>query len=178
MKYYFFLSALCLLCNGKIEAQGYATSSPSTPSQSPTIMLPSTIDSSLLGTSNYITPNAKARVFTCDALLNRNWTYSNAQMVLVCGEAETACVRYGMLQQTVLKQQQEGITQGDGFVMDALQSATEVCRKEVQFKLMGCAVSLQALGSSNTSLLNQSGFEPPSATPQSSMSPTPTPKKK
>lgn len=178
MKYYFFLGALCLFCNEKVAAQGYTTPAPPTPSESPTIVLPSNMVSSLLATSNYITPNASGKRFTCDALLNRNWTYSNAQMVLVCGEAETACVRYGMLQQTILRQQQEGTAQGEGFAMDALRSAAETCRKEVQFKLMGCAVSLQALNNANTSLLNQSGFEPPASTPQSSVSPTPAPKKK
>lgn len=173
MKHYFFLGALCLLCSEKVGAQG--TTSPPAPSESPTIMLPSNMASSLLGTSNYINPNANGRVFTCDALLNRNWTYSNAQMVLVCGEAETACVRYGMLQQTILKQEQAGV---EGFDINALKSATKVCREEVIFKLMGCAVSLQALGNSNTSLLNQSGFEPPASTPQSSTSPTPSSRKK
>ncbi len=168
MKHYFFLGALCFLCNGNLEAQNY--SGTKTPSQSPSVALPAEVASVVLGSSNYLNPNAGSRIFDCSALLNRSWAYSNAQMVLVCGEAETACIRYGMLQQTLLNQQQAAAQgQQGGFPMEALNSAIELCRTEVQFKIVGCAVSLESLSGSNASLLNKSGFEASTA---------PTPKKK
>lgn len=160
MKAFLLLSVFFFVFEGYAQAQGYTTAPPPS-SQSPTIRLPEKVAEMLNSNSNYLNPNTNSRIFDCPALLNRSWTYSNAQMVLVCGEAETACVRYGLLQQTLLLQQQKGNNQ-DGFSIEALKKALAICRQEVDFKMMGCAVVLNA-GNESSSLLNQSGFAPDSS---------------
>ncbi|MBI2707089.1 MAG: hypothetical protein HYX35_02070 [Proteobacteria bacterium] len=167
MKPYFFLSAFVFLVEGGLEAQNY-NALPPTPSESPSVTIPADVVSLLLGKSDYLNRNPNPSVFDCSVLLNKTWTYSNAQMFLVCGEAETACIRYGIIQQTLLTQQQEkSSNEGNtkGFSTESLKSALSACRAEVEFKLMGCATALQSVGDSN-SLINQSGFAGPTASQQ------------
>lgn len=126
----------------------------------PSIKLPSGLVYSVFGGNAQENPG---NVLNCYLVMNSVIGYANAQAQGSCYEAQTACIRLGLLQQfmdvgknATLQDRYPGTT----FDKKQLQALFKTSYVDAKLKLMGCAVAAAASLIAD-SLVDQAGFEPP-----------------
>lgn len=138
MKSYFFLSILCLLFENQavLSQSSYPT---------PSFALSREAASQLFG-------GGSKGILNCTTLLNKDWAYPNGQVVPFCNEAETSCLRYGLIA--------EKLTNATGNTLERVKRQQSLAWDDVSLKLRGCQLALEASLSNANFLPGTTGFSP------------------
>jgi len=163
MKSYFFLSLLIFLCEANPGFSQADLPSSFHKSSSPSVTLPPSDSFDLTGRDDFLSSNGQ---LDCSSLLHRNWAHQSGQSAALCNEAEASCVRYGLLQQLFMAKKNKEKEQQHykkRFDWDTLTQGLAASLGDVKLKLLGCAVAIEAMKEGSGSLLEKSGFAPPSS---------------
>lgn len=126
----------------------------------PSVKLPSGLYYSILGSTGAENPE---KILDCYLVLNGLVGYTNAQSQASCFEAQTACIRLGLIQQFMDVHKNMVLQQrfpGTPFDRVQLQSQFKAAYADTKLKLVGCALAAAA-GLITDSLIEQAGFLPP-----------------
>ena len=85
----------------------------------------------------------------CRLLINQTWPYPTPQVNPVCQDATNSCIRYSLIQRDLKRAKGERLA--------ALKQAFPLARNDVQLKLMGCVVAIEATMNGG-SLLGAAGY--------------------
>lgn len=86
-------------------------------------------------------PSTEGLVLNCENLLNKQWAYPSGGVVAICNETELSCFRYGLIQDRLKKTP-----------MPDLEKELAFARQDVELKLLGCKLAIEA-GISGTPFL-------------------------
>jgi len=81
------------------------------------------------------------RTLNCTTLLNKDWAYPNAQVTGFCYDAETACLRYGLIIQAIKNGKGEA-------ELTRLKQDFALAVNDVALRLRGCQLAIEASVSS------------------------------
>ena len=136
------------------------TSSALHPSFSPSIQIPQGLSSTI-----FYGGDKELERINCYTVLYNMPGYQNAQAQGACYEAQTACLRLGLLQQFLQKQKRNQFTQlypGGSFSEKELKEHLRTTVVNAKVKLLGCVLAAAA-SLVEDSVIDQAGFVPPDA---------------
>ncbi len=90
------------------------------------------------------------KILNCPILMAQQWAYSNAQVVSFCNDAQTSCVRLGLLEQK--------LKNPVGFDMEKLKKDYFLTVNDVQLKLRGCQLAIESTVTGSSSVVEGAGF--------------------
>jgi hypothetical protein len=128
------------------------------PSFSPSVHIPPGLANTVFSGSS---DNAKQEV-NCYTILYDTPGYQNAQAQGACYEAQTACVRLGLIQQFLQPQKTAHFSQlypGGAFSKAELTKHLQATITDVKVKLLGCVLAAAA-SIITDSVIDQAGFAP------------------
>lgn len=135
MKPYFLLTILCFLFeNQPVFSQA-----------SPFVELSRAAAIALFGVG-------QKRVLNCSTLVNKSWAYPSAQVVPFCNEAETSCLRYGLMEEKMAK--------AKGATFERVKKDFFLARDDVMLKLRGCQLALEASVTDPSALPGATSYGP------------------
>ncbi len=77
------------------------------------------------------------RILNCTTLLNKDWGYPNAQVTGFCYDAETACLRYGLIISAI----KYGVGEAH---LENLKKDLALAVNDVALRLRGCQLAIEA----------------------------------
>lgn len=110
------------------------------------------VASLLFGSKN---PSNPKGVLDCKVLVAHSWPYPNSQVTPICTDAEIACLRYGLLS--------ESLKIAKGAKLERLKKDFALSHSDVYLRLRGCQLAIEATMSQTFSLVEAAGFDPASA---------------
>jgi hypothetical protein len=154
---FLYMSFLCLCF---IKAPAFSQSSNNLhPSFSPSVRVPPGLSNTVFSGGG---GNPK-QIIDCYTVLYDTPGYQNAQAQGACYEAQTACVRLGLIQQFMQPQKKAQFSQlypGGSFSEAELKTHVQATLLDVKVKLMGCVLAAAASVTTD-SVIDQAGFAPP-----------------
>jgi len=132
MKPYFFLSVLCFLFKSD------AIASP----MSPSFEFSRNVATQLYGAG-------RKGVLNCDVLINKQWSYPNAGVTSFCNEAQTSCLRLGLVEQALKKPSKD---------IERLKKDYALALNHLEMSLSGCYLAIEATISNAQSIDKAAGF--------------------
>lgn len=137
MKLLFSMSVLCFFLTNSVAIAQNPTGGPSIP-LSPDIAL------LLFGSIN---PSNPRKELNCEALVAYSWPFPN----VLCSDAETACIRYGLIRQS--------LKIAKGAQAEGLKKDFNLSYSDVALRLRGCHLAIE-LTLDNNNLVEAAGFHP------------------
>jgi hypothetical protein len=141
MKFLFFMSTLCFFLTSPVAIAQNSTGGPSIP-LSPHIAL------LLFGSIN---PSNPRKELNCEALVAHSWPFPNAQVSNICSDAETACIRYGLIRKS--------LKVAKGAQAEGLKKDFSLSYSDVALRLRGCQLAIE-LTVNNNNLVEAAGYNP------------------
>lgn len=150
---------MSFVCMYFIEAPAFSQYSTAHPSYSPSIQIPDGLGATVFSGGG---GDPKKKI-NCYTVLYEMPGYQNAQAQGACYEAQTACVRLGLIQQFLQQEKKTQFSQlypGGEFSQAELKSHVDSTLVDVKIKLMGCVLAASA-SIVTDSVIDQAGFVPP-----------------
>lgn len=141
MKLLFFMSTLCFFLTNTVAIAQNSDRGPSVPFSPDIAFL-------LFGSAN---PSNPRKELNCDVLVAHSWPFPNAQVSNICSDAETACIRYGLIHKS--------LKLASGAEADGLKKVFNFSYTDTALKLRGCQLAIE-LTVNNNSLVEAAGYNP------------------
>ena len=143
MKPYFFLVTLCFLMDSQVTFSQTTVTNPNSELYYPAIELSRKL-------AEQIFVEKPQKFLNCPILFDNSWDYPNGSSIALCDDAQTACLRYGLLIQKMKT--------AKGKLLEELKKTLVLEKDEVKIRLRGCQLILEATISGEKSLTEAAGY--------------------